>query len=57
MDKLIVNVGSIIIRGPCGFSVGRGRTSAIILLFSRVYYRNPIVEHGKGDGILVQPRI
>ena len=28
-----------------------------MLLFSRVYDRDSIVEHGKGDGVLVQSRI
>ena len=44
-------------RGPYSLSIGRGRTSSVILLFTRVYNRNSIVHHGKCDGVLVQPRV
>lgn len=52
-DELIVNVGGIITRGPSCLSISRGGPSRIMLLFSRVYDGNAIVEHGKGDGVLV----
>ena len=57
LDKSVVNVGGIVIRGPYSLSIGRGRTSIVILLFTRVYNRNSIVHHGKCDGVLVQPRV
>ena len=57
LNKSIVNVGGIVIRGPYSLSISRGRTSVVILLFTRVYDRDSIVHHGKCDGVLVQPRI
>ena len=57
LDKSIVNVGGVVIRGPYSLSIGRGRTSSVILLFTRVYDRDSIVHHGKCDGVLIQPRV
>ena len=57
LDKLIVNGGGIVIRSPYSFSIGRGRTSSVILLFTRVYDRDSIIHHGKCDGVLVQPNV
>ena len=57
LDESIVDVGGIVIRGPYSLSISRGRTSCVILLFTRVYDRDSIVHHGKCDGILVQPRV
>ena len=57
LDKSIVNVGGVVIGGPYSLSIGRGRTSSVILLFTRVYDRNSIVHHSKCDGVLVEPRV
>ena len=56
-DKLIVDVGGIIVGGPRRLSVGRGGPSRIMLLFSRVYDGNSVIEHDKGDGVLVESSI
>ena len=56
-DELIVKGAGVVTRGPRCLSVGRGRAPRIMLLFSRVYDGDPIVDHDEGDSVLVQPGI